>query len=205
MVRWSMLTAPMVVTCLTAMAVAEPLAPVEMPAVVFEGFGLGDFKGPGSIAGAMRRAIPTTDTPALPLDIVVRGPSGAGGSSQRLATELRSRISALDISAGVVATPDVVHEGLTRWMGGLKLESDHDAGREVIELRTTLTQAQTTGVFGIELGPRIERRLRRGAVLFLDGKAEAQAFKSAETGSWTLPGDTSDAMVGVTARTGLKR
>ena len=109
MVRWSMLTAPMVVACLTAMAVAEPLAPVEMPAVVFEGFGLGDFKGPGSIAGAMRRAIPTTDTPALPLDIVVRGPSGAGGSSQRLATELRSRISALDISAGVVATPDVVH------------------------------------------------------------------------------------------------
>ena len=43
------------------------------------------------------------------------------------------------------------------------------------------------------------------AVLFLDGKAEAQAFKSVETGSWTLPGDTSDATVGVTARTGLKR
>ena len=195
----------MIAACSVATAMADSPAPIEMPAVVFEGFGLGDFKGPGSIAGAMRRAIPTVDTPALPLDIVVRGPSGSSGSSQRLATELRSRISMLDVSAGVVATPDVVHEGLTRWMGGLKLESDHDAGREVIELRTTLTQAQTTGVFGIELGPRIERRLRRGTVLFLDGKAEAQAFKSAETGTWTLPGDTSDAMVGVTARTGLQR
>lgn len=141
----------------------------------------------------------------MPLDIIVRGPGASGASSERLATELRSRISVLDVSAGVVATPDVVHEGLTRWIGGLKLESDHDAGREVLELRTTLTQAQTMGVFGIELGPRIERRLRRGAVLFLDGKAQAQAFKSAETGTWSLPGDTSDAMVGVTARTGLQR
>jgi hypothetical protein len=88
----------------------------------------------------------------------------------------------LDVSAGVVATPDVVHEGLTRWIGGVKLASDHDAGREVIELRTTLTQAETTGVFGIELGPRIERRLRRGAVVFLDGKAEARAFMQS-TGS----------------------
>ncbi len=204
MVRWLMIMVPMAAVCLTASA-TEPSAPIELPAVVFEGFGLGDFKGPGSLAGAMRRAIPTADTSTLPLDIVVRGPGGAGGSSQGLATELRSRISALDVSAGVIATPNVLHEGLTRWIGGLKLESDHDAGREVIELRTTLTQAQTTGVFGIELGPRIERRLRRGAVLFLDGKAQAQAFKSAETGTWRLPGHTSDAMVGVTARTGLQR
>lgn len=204
MVRWSMA----IVACLAATAVAEPPAPIAMPPVVFEGFGLGDFKGPGSIAGAMRRAVPSTDAPALPLDIIVRGPGGSSGSgapSEPLATELRSRISVLDVSAGVVATPDVMHEGLTRWIGGLKLESDHDAGREVLELRTTLTQAQTTGVFGIELGPRIERRLRRGAVLFLDGKAQAQAFKSAETGTWTLPGDTSDAVVGVTARTGFQR
>lgn len=205
MVRWSMVTAFVLTTGVGAAASAEPAVSVELPPVVFEGFGLGDFKGPGSIAGAMRRAIPNSDAPALPLDIVVRGPTGSGGSSELLATELRSRISVLDVSAGVVATPDIVHEGLTRWMGGLKLASDHDAGREVIELRTTLTQAQTTGVFGIELGPRIERRLRRGAVLFLDGKAQAQAFKSAETGTWTLPGDTSDAVVGVTARTGLQR
>ena len=201
MVRLSMVIA----ACLAATAVAEQPAPIEMPPVVFEGFGLGDFKGPGSIAGAMRRAVPSTDASALPLDIVVRGPGGSGGSSERLATELRSRISVLDVSAGVVATPDVVHEGLTRWIGGVKLASDHDAGREVLELRTTLTQAETTGVFGIELGPRIERRLRRGAVVFLDGKAEARAFKSPETGTWTLPGDSSAAMVGVTARTGLKR
>jgi hypothetical protein len=201
MIRLSMVIA----ACLAATAVAEQPAPIEMPPVVFEGFGLGDFKGPGSIAGAMRRAVPSTDAAALPLDIVVRGPGGSGGSLEPLATELRSRISVLDVSAGVVATPDVVHEGLTRWIGGVKLASDHAAGREVIELRTTLTQAETTGVFGVELGPRIERRLRRGAVVFFDGKAEARAFKSAETGTWTLPGDSSAAMVGVTARTGLKR
>lgn len=201
MLRWSMMMA----ACVAATAAADSPAPIEMPRVVFEGFGLGDFKGPGSIAGAMRRAVPSADGPTVPLDIIVRGPTGAGGSAERLATELRSRISVLDVSAGVVATPNVIHEGLTRWIGGLKLESDHESGREVIELRTTLTQAQSTGVFGIELGPRIERRLRRGTVLFLDGKAEARALRSAETGSWTLPGDTSDAMVGVTARTGFQR
>jgi hypothetical protein len=201
MIRWSLVMA----ACFSGTVVAEPPALIEMPPVVFEGFGLGDFKGPGSIAGTMRRAVPSAEASALPLDIVVRGPSGAGDSSERLATELRSRVSALDVSAGVVATPAVVHEGLTRWIGGMKVQSDHDAGREVIELRTSLTQSETMGVFGIELGPRIERRLRRGAVLFLDGKAQAQAFKSAETGTWTLPGDTSNAVVGVTARTGLQR
>jgi hypothetical protein len=201
MMRWSLV----MVAGFAGTVVAEPPTLIEMPPVVFEGFGLGDFKGPGSIAGTMRRAVPSAETSALPLDIVVRGPSGAGDSAERLATELRSRVSVLDVSAGVVATPDVVHEGLTRWIGGMKLQSDHDTGREVIELRTSLTQSETTGVLGIELGPRIERRLRRGAVLFLDGKAEARAFKSVETGIWTLPGDTSDAVVGVTARTGLKR
>ena len=60
-------------------------------------------------------------------------------------------------------------------------------------------------MFGIEVGPRIERRLRRGAVLFLDGKAEATALRSAETGEWSLPGSSVDGMVGVAARTGLKR
>ena len=108
----------MIAACSVATAVAESPAPIEMPPVVFEGFGLGDFRGPGSIAGAMRRAVPAADAPAIPLDIVVRGPGGAGGSSERLATEIRSRISVLDVSAGVVATPDVVHEGLTGGSAG---------------------------------------------------------------------------------------
>lgn len=199
------MAAPLMAGLLGGVVQGNPPSPVDLPPIVFEGFGLGDFRGAGSIAGALRQAIPDADAPTLPLDVIVRGPTGNGAAAEQLATELRSRISALDISAGVVATPDVIHDGLTTWIGGVRLESDHDAGRELLELRTSLTQTQETGVFGIELGPRIERRLRRGAVVFLDGKAEARALKSAETGVWSLPGNSNDAMVGVTARTGLRR
>ena len=146
-------------------------------------------------------------TCALPisLDVVVRGPSGPVVSTEQLATEIRSRIEALDLSAGVVATPGSIHDGLSTLIGGMRLHTDHTAGSEALELRTSLTQNSERGVFGIEVGPRIERRLRRGAVLFLDGKAEATALRSAETGEWSLPGSSVDGMVGVAARTGLKR
>jgi hypothetical protein len=184
---------------------ADDPGPQAMPPIVFEGFGLDEFRGDGSIAGALRQAMPAEESPAIPLDIVVRGPTGPAGTVEPLATEVRSRISALDISAGVVATPDVIHAGLTTWTGGMRLASDHDDGRELLELRTSLTQSEQAGVFGIELGPRIERRLRRGAVVFIDGKAEARASKSAETGVWSLPGGAADTMVGVTARTGMQR
>jgi hypothetical protein len=61
-------------------------------------------------------------------------------------------------------------------------------------------------MLGIEVGPRIERRLGRGMLFFIDGKAEARALRSPETGWWALPGtSTADGMVGVTARTGLVR
>lgn len=195
-----------VIVAATAVAAfAEQPAAVVVPAVVFDGFGLDDFTGAGSIAAALRKAAPQPDDDAVPLDIVVRGPTGSQAMSEMLATEIRSRIESLGFSAGVVATPDVIHEGLATWVGGVRVESAHETGREVLELRTSLTQAHESGVFGIELGPRIERRLRRGAVLFLDGKAEAKALKSIETGAWSLPGTSNDAMVGVTARTGLSR
>lgn len=205
MARWAMI--PLSVATVLTLGVARGVdpAPPAMPPIVFEGFGLGEFKGDGSIAAALRRSLPVEESPAVPLDIVVRGPTGLAGTVEPLATEVRSRISALDISAGVVATPDVIHAGLTTWTGGMRLASDHDDGRELLELRTSLTQTEQSGVFGIELGPRIERRLRRGAVVFIDGKAEARAMKSAETGVWSLPGGADDAMVGVTARTGMQR
>jgi hypothetical protein len=59
----------------------------------------------------------------------------------------------------------------------------------------------------VEVGPRVERRLRAGATFFIDGKAEAQAMRSVETGWWSLPGNSTDgsSMVGVMARTGLVR
>ena len=78
-------------------------------------------------------------------------------------------------------------------------------GLDVLELRTSLTPARQAGVLGVEVGPRIERRLRRGAVLFFDGKAEAKTQRSVETGGWLLPGEAAEGMVGVAARTGLTR
>jgi hypothetical protein len=57
------------------------------------------------------------------------------------------------------------------------------------------------------VGPRVERRLRRGATFFIDGKAEAQAMRSAETGWWSMPGTSTGgaSMMGVMARTGVVR
>ena len=72
--------------------------------------------------------------------------------------------------------------------------------------RSFMAIRSPAGLLGIEVGPRIERRFRRGLTLFIDGKAEARALRSQETGWWSLPGTTTaDGMVGVTARTGIVR
>lgn len=195
-----------VIAGLMVAAVARADQPVPAaPPVVFEGFGLGDFEASGSIAAALRGAVAESDSDGPPLDVVVRGPTGRQAVAEQLAAEIRSRIDDLGFSAGLVTTPDVIHEGPAVWVGGMQLESAHGEGRELLELRTSVSQVQQSGVLGIELGPRIERRLKRGAVLFLDGKAEAKALKSIETGVWSLPGVSDDATVGVTARTGLSR
>ena len=196
----------LVLFLLEGVSVASTPHQSEVPPVVFEGFGLEGFSGPGSIAGLMRRTMSSDPQEAIPFDVKVRGPSGKSGSTQPLTTELHSRIRDLDISAGVVATPDVVQDGLTRWVGGLRFESEHIDGREIIEFRTSVLSTDVKDVVRIQFGPRIERRLRRGAILFFDGKAEAQAKQSAETGIWSLPGGaTRDTMVGVSARTGFRR
>ena len=80
----------------------------------------------------------------------------------------------------------------------------------MLELKTSLGRSQQAGIVGVELGPRIERRLRGGTLIFLDGKAEAQARRSTDDGTWMMPGlaeqGTGGAgMVGVNASTGLVR
>jgi len=80
----------------------------------------------------------------------------------------------------------------------------------MLELKTSLGRSQQAGILGVELGPRIERRLRGGTVFFLDGKAQAEARRSAETGTWMMPrlaeqGQGGGGMVGVAASTGLVR
>lgn len=183
--------------------------------VVFDGFGLESFEGEGSIASALdgldvadpgraRRA-------GLPVNVLVQGPNGrTAGSGDALAAEFKSRFDGVSVSAGMQADPTVIEQGPAKWVGGLGFASDHASGKEVLELRTSLGRGQQVGVLGLEVGPRIERRLRGGTVFFVDGKAQAQARRSPETGSWALPGLVDQSLggpgsVGVAASTGLVR
>jgi hypothetical protein len=98
-------------------------------------------------------------------------------------------------------------EGPSQWVGRIGLANDRPEGSERLELRTTLGRRSDGGMLGVEVGPRLERRLRRGATFFIDGKAEAQAARSVDGGWWSMPGTATDgaSMVGVGARTGLLR
>lgn len=185
---------------------------VAPPPVVFDGFGLEGFSGSESVAAALRQADavrPRDEWPdgIPPLDLRVRGPSGKGDAmGLPLAAEVRSRIDAFDVAAGLQADALAVQEGRADWTGRIGMKAEHDAGSEGIEFRTMIGRRAEAGLLGIEVGPRIERRLRRGMMFFIDGKAEARALRSEETGWWALPGtSTADGMVGVTARTGLVR
>jgi hypothetical protein len=180
-----------------AAAAAEPLA--------FEGLGLGDFTGAESVAAALRSLdADAAQTKARALRVAVQGPGGRDQQSAPLAAEVRSRLEGVDVAAGMLADPDVVWEGPTRWTGRIGVSSNRPTGRESLELRTVLGRNGEAGLLGLELGPRLERRFEDGMTIFLDGKAEAQAMRSAETGWWTLPtpGGAGGA-VGVAARTGL--
>lgn len=184
------------------------------PPVVFDGFGLGDFSGTGSIAAALRQidaeersAAEGLRLPGITLQgVAVQGPSGRNDQLP-LTAELRSRIERFDVAAGLQTGQDLAAEGPSQWVGRIGVSSNRDEGREALELRTTLGRRGEGGILGVEVGPRVERRLGRGVTFFLDGKAEAQAARSVETGWWSLPGGATDgsSMVGVAARTGLVR
>jgi hypothetical protein len=189
---------------------ASPNAPASP--VVFDGLGLEDFKGSGSIASALQGleadASPADLPLGVPVDVVVRGPSGRGNGSDPLAAEMKSQVEGIDLTAGMQADPAAIAEGPAKWLGGVGVSSHHERGRDVLELKTSLGRSQQIGILGVEVGPRIERRLRGGTVFFLDGKAQAQARRSAETGAWMMPrlaDQTGAGMVGVAASTGLVR
>ena len=190
----------------------DPIAPVAPPPVVFEGFGLESFSGAESVAAALREADAVSPQEEWrngipPLDLRVRGPSGKGETAAvPLAAEVRSRIDAFDVAAGLQADSLALQEGRADWTGRIGMKAEHGTGSEGIELRTLIGRRAESGLLGIEVGPRVERRLRRGILFFIDGKAEARAMRSPETGWWALPGtSTADGMVGVAARTGLVR
>ncbi len=185
---------------------------IEPPPVVFEGLGLAGFEGAGSVAAALREVSrsPAPDPARPPLEftgVAVRGPSGPNDTPGPLAAEIRSRIDRIDMAAGLLADPAAIDQGPSRWTGRIAVASDRETGRESLEVRTMLAPGQEQSLFGVSVGPRVERRLGTGITFFLDGQAEAQAMRPAESGWWTLPGSSSAdlTMLGVTARTGLVR
>jgi hypothetical protein len=201
---------------LTAAFVAATLAASAIPGlgsppVVFEGFGLENFEGTGSIAAELERIERSAErerTVRMPaIAVAMQGPVGRDAPPVPLAAEVRSRIDRFDVSAGLLADSQVVAEGPARWTGRVGVANDREHGRESLELRTIVGNNAEWGLVGVELGPRLERRVGKGVTVFIDGKAEAQAMRSAETGWWSLPGTATDgaSMVGVAARTGLTR
>jgi hypothetical protein len=193
-------------------AVAEdqaPCPPVAPPPVVFDGFGLEGFRGSGSLAAALRGIdAQQADLPlGVPVDVVVKGPSGRDRVADPLAAELKGRLEGIDLVAGLQADSTVVDEGPKKVVGGVRMSRAHGDGREALELKTSLGRQQQAGVLGIEVGPRIERRLPGGLTVFLDGKAQAQARRSIDDGSWAMPGLAGDAggSLGVAASTGVTR
>jgi len=184
---------------------------MDPPPVVFEGLGLGDFAGAGSVAGALRQISPApvapSQSPLVFQGIDVRGPSGATAAPAPLTAELRSRIDRIEVAAGLLADPAVIHYGPSQWTGRIGLARDGSAGRESLELRTMVAPGFEQSLVGIAVGPRVERRLGKGTLFFIDGQAEAQAIHSADSNWWVLPGTSREnySMLGVTARTGLVR
>ena len=206
------------VACLWAIVVTATAAdgPPHAPLPEsFTGLGLAGFEGEGSIAAALRRAgdgraSPDESQQILP-GLELRGLSVQGPNQRDLqspiAAEVRSRIDRFDVAAGVRTEQDRVTAGPSQWVGRIGLSNDRPDGSERLELRTTLGRRSEGSMLGIEVGPRLERRLRRGATFFIDGKAEAQAARSVDGGWWSMPGTATDgsSMVGVGDRTGLVR
>jgi hypothetical protein len=164
------------------------------------------------VAAALRQAGAVEERDPEPLKLAVRGPSGT--PSQReptplpLAAEVRSRIERFDVAAGMRADPLLIQEGPAGWTGRIGLSAERETGSESLELRTILGRQGQASMLGVEVGPRIERRLPRGTRIFFDGTAEARAVRSRESGWWPASGTTAgDSMptVGVMARTGLVR
>jgi hypothetical protein len=205
------------IACLCALVV--PASAEHDPRVsaseTFTDLGLAGFEGEGSIAAALRRAgdvraEPDESQQILP-GLELRGLSVQGPNQRDLqspiAAEVRSRIDRFDVAAGVRTEQDRVTEGPSQWVGRIGLSNERADGSERLELRTTLGRRSEGSMLGVEVGPRLERRLRRGATFFIDGKAEAQAARSVDGGWWSMPGTATDgaSMVGVGARTGLVR
>lgn len=171
-------------------------------------FELHDFDGVSSLAAALRKTDLEVGQDAADLGLVVKGPTAPDQAQQPVLAELRSRIEGIDLTAGMQADRSMIREGPAKWVGGVGMAAEHESGRNALELRTSLGQNEQWGVVGLEVGPRIERRLPGGILFILDGKAEARSLPQAQQfGGQSLPGQVNDGigLIGLTGRTGLVR
>jgi len=175
---------------------------------------LHDFDGVSSLAAALRASDLEVEDEAAALGVIVKGPTAPDQVRQPLTAEVRHRINLIDgliegveVMAGMQADRTMISDGPAKLVGGVGMAAEHARGREAIEVRTLVGQNEQWGRIGLEVGPRIERRLPGGITLFLDGKAEATSTPWQPIGGQSLPGLATDGLglIGVTGRTGLLR
>ena len=174
---------------------------------------LHDFDGVSSLAAALRASDLEVEEEAAALGVTVKGPTAPDQVRQPLTAEVRHRINLIDgiegvdVMAGMHADRTMISDGPAKLVGGVGMAAEHARGREAIEVRTLVGQNEQWGRIGLEVGPRIERRLPGGVTLFFDGKAEATSTPWQPIGGQSLPGQATDGLglIGVTGRTGLVR
>lgn len=168
---------------------------------------LHDFDGVSSLAAALRKSDLEVAEDAARLGVVVKGPTAPDQVRQPLTAEIRHRVEGVDIMAGLQADRTIISDGPAKWVGGVGMVAERPQGREAIEVRTLVGQNEQWGRIGLEVGPRIERRLPGGVTLFFDGKAEATSTPWQPNGGQPLPGQATDGLglIGVTGRTGMAR
>ena len=178
------------------------------PAVELD-FRLHDFDGVASLAASLRKSDFEVNDEVERLGLVVKGPTAPEQAQQPVLAQIKSRIEGIDITAGMQADRSMIREGPAQWIGGLGMAAEHDLGRHSLEVRTSVGQNDQWGVIGLEVGPRLERRLPGGILFIIDGKAEARTLPADPAlGSQLLPGQANDSglgMIGLTGRTGLMR
>ncbi|MFM7520022.1 MAG: hypothetical protein ACKO9B_06085 [Planctomycetota bacterium] len=187
-------------------APGHPAQPAPTP-ILFEGFGLEEFEGAESIVCALRHSDVRPTVPSRSLDLRVRGPTGVESIAAPVVAEIRSRVQGIDVAAGVQADRWMVAEGPNRVLGTVGIAASHERGRQSLELKTAVGQGDRAPRLTVEVGPRIERRLRRGVLLFLDGKAVAQSLREDQRSGGGLASPTFERMglIGLTGRAGLQR
>ena len=172
-------------------------------------FQLHDFDGIASLAASLRKSDFEVNDEAERLGLVLKGPTSPEQAQQPVLAQIKGRIEGIDVTAGMQADRSMIREGPAQWVGGLGMATEHDLGRHALEVRTSLGQNDQWGVIGLEIGPRLERRLPGGMLFVVDGKAEARTLPAEPGfGGQSLPGQANDSglgLIGLTGRTGLMR